>query len=713
MNSIFKSALARWSDAGSAYKQIFLKCLLGLLGTLALLLLLLAFFPWDKLRGPINRYASDYLGRRFEITQHLDVRLGRVTTVRAEGIEFANPSWASEPYLLKARAAEFEIRLWPLLFGHFELPVVRLTEPQFGLQIETDGRRSWALARNTSNAGASPDIGLLLVDQGVLKYLAAAQGADLTAHFSMEPDTAVDSKAVSKSLPLSFKAAGKWRGEVFSASGRTGGVLPLSRNAAADFPLDVTAAAGKTTLKAKGTVENLRAFSGLRASFDLQGQSLDALYRLLGVVLPATPPYKVSGQLTKHGNVWDTTALKGKLGRSDVAGQLRFDASQSPPQLSGKVQSRLLDFDDLRPVIGLPVKALGTGPATTITTTIGDAASSKDRAGPLSAAKLQTLALQKSRSKVTSAPAVLPTQRKVLPTAVLDLQRLRAMNADVVYSALAISHVEALPLDSGSVHVKLQGGVLVLDPLILGVAGGSLAGRVKVDTNPTPARFETRLDVRNLALNKLFPTIQTTKSSLGKIGGQLSLQGRGNSMAQMLGTASGDVAVLMGRGELSNILLEFVGLDGGEIIKFLLIGDRTVPLRCAAAAFNVKNGLMQSRVLLLDTTDTVINGNGQISLADETLNLVLEPKPKDMSILSLRSPLKITGTFAAPKAGPDKAALAGRAGLAIALGLINPLLALAATIETGPGQDADCTAALSLAAQPAKSAKKSSKAAPG
>ncbi|MBC7720201.1 MAG: AsmA family protein [Chitinophagaceae bacterium] len=700
---------------------MFLKCLLGLLGTLALLALLLAFFPWDKLRGPINRYASDYLGRRFEITQHLDVHLGRVTTVRAEGIEFANPSWASEPYLIKARAAEFEIRLWPLLFGHFEFPVVRLTEPQFGLQIEPDGRRSWALARNTSDAGASPDIGLLLVDQGVLKYLAAAQGADLTAHFSMAPDTAADTKsdskadtkAVSKSLPLSFKAAGKWRGEAFNASGRTGGVLPLSRNAAADFPLDVTAAAGKTTLKAKGTVENLRAFSGLSASFDLQGQSLDALYRLLGVVLPATPPYKVSGQLTKHGNVWDTTALKGKLGRSDVAGQLRFDASQSPPQLSGKVQSRLLDFDDLRPVIGLPVKALGTGPATTITSTIGDAASSKDRAGPLSAAKLQTLALQKSRSKVTSAPAALPTQRKVLPTAVLDLQRLRAMNADVVYSALAISHVEALPLDSGSVHVKLQGGVLVLDPLVLGVAGGSLAGRVKVDTNPTPARFETRLDVRNLALNKLFPTIQTTKSSLGKIGGQLSLQGRGNSMAQMLGTASGDVAVLMGRGELSNILLEFVGLDGGEIIKFLLIGDRTVPLRCAAAAFDVKNGLMQSRVLLLDTTDTVINGNGQISLADETLNLVLEPKPKDLSILSLRSPLKITGTFAAPKAGPDKAALAGRAGLAIALGLINPLLALAATIETGPGQDADCTAALSLAAKPAKSAQKSSKAAPG
>ena len=46
----------------------------------------------------------------------------------------------------------------------------------------------------------------------------------------------------------------------------------------------------------------------------------------------------------------------------------------------------------------------------------------------------------------------------------------------------------------------------------------------------------------------------------------------------MLGSASGEVAVLMGKDEISNILLEFLGLDGGEIIKFLVRGDRHVPL---------------------------------------------------------------------------------------------------------------------------------------
>ena len=70
----------------------------------------------------------------------------------------------------------------------------------------------------------------------------------------------------------------------------------------------------------------------------------------------------------------------------------------------------------------------------------------------------------------------------------------------------------------------------------------------------------------------------------------------------MLGSSSGAVAMLMGRGQISNLLLEIAGLDGAEIIKFLMSGDQNVQLRCAAAAFDVKNGLMSSRALVLDTT---------------------------------------------------------------------------------------------------------------
>ena len=667
----------------------------GLAALVLVMVLLVLFFPWDLLRVPINRYVTDQLGRRFEITRHLSVNIGRTVTVRADGVEFSNPEWAKEPYLVKATAAEFDIRLLPLLLGRVDIPRIALTEPQIGLQIEPDGRRTWALARDTSDTSSTPNIGSLIIDKGIVKYFASTQGADVVVQFSLAaegpvppPSSGAPSAASgSSSLPLSYKASGKWRNETFVASGRAGGVLKLSKDMTEAFPLEVNGAIGKTTLHAKGTIENLQEFSGLDATFDLQGRNLDELYKLAGVVLPSTPPYKLRGRLDKHDKVWSASRIQGILGNSDISGDLRFDTSASVPMLTGKVQSKLLDFADLRPVIGLPVNGSSTS------ATVTRARMVKDPARVVAEKNVEASAVKPSVIKITNA-------RRVLPKTTLDLVKLKSMNANVTYSAIDIRHVEELPLDKGSVHVKLDNGVLQLDPVVLGVAGGSLAGKITIDVNVQPASFDTQLAVRGVQLNQLFPTIKTTKTAFGKVSGQVNLKGRGNSAAQMLATSSGDVAVLMGKGEISNILLEFMGLDGGEVIKFLLRGDRNVKLLCAAAAFEVKQGLMSSKTILLDTTDTVINGGGQISLADETMDITLYPQPKDHSILSFRSPLKIGGTFASPAAGPDKVALGARAGAVVALALINPLLALAATFETGPGRDADCRSTLALAADP-------------
>jgi hypothetical protein len=43
---------------------------------------------------------------------------------------------------------------------------------------------------------------------------------------------------------------------------------------------------------------------------------------------------------------------------------------------------------------------------------------------------------------------------------------------------------------------------------------------------------------------------------------------------------------------------------------------------------------------------------------------------------------------------PDAASLAARGAAAALLGLVNPLLAVASFIETGPGKDSDCAEVL-------------------
>jgi uncharacterized protein involved in outer membrane biogenesis len=146
----------------------------------------------------------------------------------------------------------------------------------------------------------------------------------------------------------------------------------------------------------------------------------------------------------------------------------------------------------------------------------------------------------------------------------------------------------------------------------------------------------------------------------------------------------------MGKGRISNLVMELAGLDIAEALKFLVEGDRQIPIRCAFGDFDVANGLMTTKSLAFDTTDTIILGEGTISLKDETLRLKLRPRPKDRSFLVFRSPLIVEGTFKQPRFHPDYARVTLRGALALVLGNIAPPAALLATLELGPGKDADC-----------------------
>ena len=48
------------------------------------------------------------------------------------------------------------------------------------------------------------------------------------------------------------------------------------------------------------------------------------------------------------------------------------------------------------------------------------------------------------------------------------------------------------------------------------------------------------------------------------------------------------------------------------------------------------------------------------------------------------------GSFAKPDVSVDKVQVAARALGAVALGLVNPLLALLPLVDSGPGKDSDC-----------------------
>jgi AsmA protein len=291
-----------------------------------------------------------------------------------------------------------------------------------------------------------------------------------------------------------------------------------------------------------------------------------------------------------------------------------------------------------------------------------------------------------------------PSKSGVLPDRPFDTARWGSVDADVTLTAGKIERPKQLPLEDLAARIRMADRVLTLEPLEFGIAGGQLAGTIRLDGRKEPIAAATKMRVRNLKLAQLFPTVEQARGSLGDVDGLIDLEGRGNSVAAMLGSSSGKVGLFIDEGEISQLLMELAALDLWDVARVALKGDEPVKIRCAIADFGVKDGLAQANAIVFDTAVVNISGAGSINLKNERMDLTLKPEPKDRSIASLNSPLYVRGTFSRPEVGPDAGRLAAKGAGALVMGILNPLLAIIPLLEEGKGKDSNCGKLIARAA---------------
>lgn len=99
---------------------------------------------------------------------------------------------------------------------------------------------------------------------------------------------------------------------------------------------------------------------------------------------------------------------------------------------------------------------------------------------------------------------------------------------------------------------------------------------------------------------------------------------------------------------------------------------------------------MAAKTLVIDTDSEKILGAGSIDFAKERYDLTLSAQSKRPSLLALRGPIVVDGSFSAPQVHPAVGPIAARVASSLALGALNPLAALLPLIDTGGNKDADC-----------------------
>jgi len=488
--------------------------------------------------------------------------------------------------------------------------------------------------------------------------VASAPASALSASNASNASGASEAQAGAKQeIPpyaIGWTVKGTYNKTPVSGSGKVGGVLAL-QDANRPFPVQADVKAGDLHVGLVGTITDPAHLAAVDLRLWLQGNSMARLYSLTGVTLPDTPPYategRLVGQFKSSGNVFKYENFTGRVGGSDINGSLTYTAREPRPLLQGELVSHLLQFSDLAPVIG------------------ADSNASKAK-----------------RGDATAQPS-----NKVLPVEEFRTDRWKAIDADVKFTGRRIVKDVNLPITDLYTHVVMTDGVLSLEPLKFGVAGGSLASDIHLDGSATPLKGRFATSARHLKLKQLFPNFKTMQNALGEINGDAALTATGNSPAALAASSNGEVKALVTDGTVSRLLMEAAGLNVANVVYEKLFGNRDVKINCAAADFVATNGVLESRVFALDTDDAVINIDGNVNLRDESMDLGVHPHTKGFRVFSLRSPLYVKGTFKDPHVGVNAAALALRGGAAVGLGLINPFAALIPLLAPSNNKPLPCT----------------------
>jgi uncharacterized protein involved in outer membrane biogenesis len=643
--------------------KIVLAVVLALVAIPAIALAILLTYDWNKARPWLNAKTSEAIGRPFNIAGDLSLTWEQAAFAArdrswhdwipwphliAKDVHVGNPTGTSGDM---ASVSQFSFSLNPLalLDKRIAIPTLQFQSPNVQLIRTADGKNNWTFKHEDKPSPWKMDIERIVFTKGVVHYKDAIEKADITAD--------VDVLDNDPAYGVGWKARGSLNGAPVTGSGKAGAVLSLKQQTA-PFPLQADMRIGAVHIAIEGTLTKPTELAALDLRLKLAGPSMARLYAVTGLVLPETPAFRTEGRLVaaidSKSSHYTYEKFSGKVGSSDIGGKLEFQTGKPRGKLSGTVVSKLLQFADLGPLIGADSNA----------------------------------------SKTARGVAPVQPSGKVLPVETFRTERWTAIDADVHYSAERIIRDKQLPIKKLSTHLILSNGVLNLAPLNFDMAGGSLNSNIKLDGSgregKNAIRATAKVSARHIRIKELFPTIPDMQATVGEINGDAQLSAVGNSVASLLAASNGEVKTMVNQGQVSKLLLEKMGLNIGNIILTQLFGDKQVKLNCMASDFAVTNGLMQTRVFVVDTEEAVINATGTINLANEQMDLKLKPETKGLRIFSLRAPLYVRGSFNKPDVSVDKGVLALKAGGAIALGLAAPLAALIPLINAGPGMDSNC-----------------------
>ena len=568
------------------------------------------------------------------------------TAIAAE-VRVANPPWSERSEMARIERVEMSVSPLDLLLHSNRIIRLALYGADLHLERDRSGRVNWW------NAGAAaqgpmvwqpPDIGTLEFHDSRLDYVDGVGGWRI--HLGLGE--------IEASLPRDGPFTARFAGDYFGIPG--GGELVGGRygDLVTDqplWPIALRLEGAGTSLTAKGTLDRPMSELMIDAAVTLAGLRLSSLGPVLGSPMPAIGPYTLAGRLSGGWGHYRLAGLKAHLGISDAAGEITVTVGGVRPRLEGRLQGRVLNAADVMP-------------ATTV------------------------IAASRNDGRLFDA--------RPLPFGLLSAVDSRF--------DLRLGHLMAAPFDLYDLDttIALDAGRFRAMPLRTKFADGHLDLALAIDGVAQPPTVHLSGHGEGLAAEQVLSAFGMSQWPTGPMSLELDLAGEGDSPRALAAHANGFARMTIGQGTLP---VRHFDLIASDLVASIMpwadrSGDRT-DLHCIVAGLRLKDGAAVVERLLIDTDKITVTGTGEVNLAGERLDLRLDPRPKDPSLISLATRMRVAGSLTDYTAAPDPMGLAkgAAAGIALSIAEFNPLALMLPFVSMGTGVENPCPGAAAAQAR--------------
>lgn len=580
--------------------------------------------PLDTYKKEAVAKLSALTGRDIQINGDIEFRLLPDVAIGLNDVTIGNPSGFTSPFLAKLERLDLGVELQPLFNKEVVIQNFALQKPDIYLEKTASGAANWNIEFNkeaaknaeseapasTEEKGKSFELNTFALEELSIKNGKLTYVEPGTKHTISE--VTLSSNNVTFDQQTTFDGSLKWNDKPIQFNAQLGSLEALSNGQPTDSQIALDSDVFKVNFAGKLST------NGIRGSLDAGTKSLVKAMQWLGKPMDynKTPLLvAVKGQANCNTARCEISGGNYAVDNIRLNGDLAINYSDKL-SVTGDLSGDTLD---ITPYLDQPQAAL-------------------DSISLVKPAFAQS-------SHWSNDPIDVSSLGAANVDLILDLKKL-------VLPKVTVKNIKAQP--------QIRNGSASVNIIQSEVFGGSASGVLTALPRDNYMNGSAKVNLKNINTESFLQTFTGDAKISGTTDLDMSLTARGNSVASLVQTMSGDANLKILNGAIKGVNLAQMGRN----IKSAFTAEKTTEDTDFAeltASFNVKNGTIFNQDLYMKAPYMRVNGEGQINLYAYTISYRLTPELVDTSKgqggsdekQGIMVPILVTGSLDNPKFAPD------------------------------------------------------------